>query len=85
MWVGSSLNLIMINCENINQTINELLIAFQDLRNLMELVSTVNTCQNYGTNLSLNKSAGKIWGLGINGSDFLDPHRLSLDTSTAFC
>lgn len=47
-----------IQCNEINQTINELLIAFQDcnkiknsdLRLLVELVSAVNTCSNGGAN-----------------------------------
>lgn len=47
----------MITCLEINQTINELLIAFQDckeiknsdLRKLVELVSAVNTCNNGGS------------------------------------
>jgi len=46
----------IIECNSINQVINELLIAFQDcnkiknsdLRRLVELVSAVNTCQNGG-------------------------------------
>ena len=46
----------MINCSEINQTVNELLIAFadcnkpknEDLRKLVELISTVNTCANGG-------------------------------------
>lgn len=46
----------VIECNSINQVINELLIAFQDcnkiknsdLRRLVELVSAVNTCSNGG-------------------------------------
>ena len=46
----------MIQCDQINQAINELLIAFadcnkpknEDLRKLVELVSAVNTCANGG-------------------------------------
>ena len=46
----------MIQCNEITQNINELLIAFQDcnkvknsdLRKLVELVSAVNTCQSGG-------------------------------------
>lgn len=46
----------MIQCNEITQNINELLIAFQDcnkvknsdLRKLVELVSAVNTCSNGG-------------------------------------
>ena len=45
-----------IECSEISQTVNELLIAFQDcnkiknsdLRKLVELVSAVNTCSNGG-------------------------------------
>lgn len=48
----------MIECNEISQTINELLISFQDcnkiknsdLRKLVELISAVNTCQNGGPN-----------------------------------
>lgn len=47
---------MIIECNSINQVINELLIAFQDcnkiknsdLRRLVELVSAVNTCNNGG-------------------------------------
>ena len=48
----------VIECNEINQTINELLISFQDcnkiknadLRKLVELVAAVNTCQSGGVN-----------------------------------
>lgn len=47
---------MLIECNSINQVINELLIAFQDcnkiknsdLRKLVELISAVNTCSNGG-------------------------------------
>jgi len=47
---------MVIECNEINQVVNELLIAFQecnkiknsDLRKLVELVSAVNTCSNGG-------------------------------------
>jgi hypothetical protein len=49
---------MLIECNEISQTINELLIAFQDcnkvknsdLRKLVELVSAVSTCANGGPN-----------------------------------
>ena len=48
----------VIECNEINQVVNELLISFQDcnkvknsdLRKLVELVSAVNTCTNGGPN-----------------------------------
>jgi len=47
----------VIECNEVSQVVNELLIAFQDcnklknsdLRRLVELVSAVNTCQSGGT------------------------------------
>ena len=50
----------VIECNEIDQTINELLIAFQDcnkiknsdLRKLVDLVAAVNTCANGGANYS---------------------------------
>ena len=49
---------MIIECNEINQTIEQLLITFRDcnkvknsdLRKLVELVSAVNTCQNGGPN-----------------------------------
>jgi len=49
---------MIIECNEISQTINELLISFQDckkiqnsdLRKLVDLVSAVNTCANGGPN-----------------------------------
>ena len=49
---------MVIECNEINQTVNELLISFQDckkilnsdLRKLVDLISAVNTCANGGPN-----------------------------------
>lgn len=51
---------MIIECNEIEQTINELLIAFQDcnkiknsdLRKLVDLVAAVNTCSNGGADYS---------------------------------
>jgi hypothetical protein len=51
---------MVIECNEIEQSINELLIAFQDcnkiknsdLRKLVDLVAAVNTCANGGANYS---------------------------------
>lgn len=51
----------MINCNEINQTVNELLIAFADCKHiknsdlikLVELVAAVNTCSNGGTDYGI--------------------------------
>jgi len=36
-----------------------------------------------GANLQINKSVGKIFGMGINSADYLNPHQLSIPTQTA--
>lgn len=36
-----------------------------------------------GANLQINKSAGKIFGMGINSADYLNPHQLSIPAQTA--
>lgn len=36
-----------------------------------------------GANLQINKSAGKIFGMGINSADYLNPHQLSMPAQTA--
>lgn len=49
---------MMVECNEISQTINELLISFkdcnkiknEDLRKMVELISAVNICQNGGPN-----------------------------------
>ena len=37
-----------------------------------------------GSDLSMKKSAGEIWGLGINGGDYTDPHRLVIPEQATF-
>lgn len=71
---------MIIECNEISQNINELLISFQDcnkilnsdLRKLVELVSAVNTCANGGPNYntiitnSYNPTADQIVTYPIN-------------------
>lgn len=52
------------------------------LHDLIKAVGYLNLEGNVyspnGANLSINKTAGKIWGLGINSQNYNDPHRLTL-------
>ena len=69
---------MVIQCNEITQTVNELLIAFQDcnqiknsdLRKLVELVSAVNTCQaggpNYGTQTSVSYTSPQTVTYPVN-------------------
>lgn len=83
-------NVVHSNLTNIN-VVNEIkapiIAPTNQLHDLIKAVGFLNLEGNLispnGSNLSLNKSAGKIWGLGINGGDYLDPHRLTLPEQTA--
>ena len=83
-------NVVHSNLTNIN-VVNEIkapiIAPTNQLHDLIKAVGFLNLEGNLispnGSNLSLNKSAGKIWGLGINGGDYLDPHVLTLPEQTA--
>ena len=82
-------NVVHSNLTNIN-VVNEIkapiIAPTNQLHDLIKAVGFLNLEGNLispnGSNLSLNKSAGKIWGLGINGGDYLDPHVLTLPEQT---
>ena len=81
---------MIIECNEISQTCNELLIAFQDcnkiknsdLRRLVELVSAVNTCANGGPNYDVTiqetYDTPQVVTFPINSF-----HSFSLNVSTA--
>lgn len=58
------------------------------LHDFMQAIGKLNLNGNEftanGANLSLNKSAGQIFGMGINAGDFMDPHRLTIGATSAF-
>lgn len=81
----------VIHSNNINiNTTNEIKAPIigptNQLHDFIKAVGALNLNGNVfspnGANLSLNKSAGQIWGLGINGGDYTDPHRLTLSGMT---
>ncbi len=57
------------------------------LHDFMNAVGRLNLNGNEftanGANLMLDKSAGQIFGMGINGGDFTDPHRLTIGATQA--
>lgn len=85
--IGSTIhtNLTIINVTN--EIKAPIVAPTNQLHDLIEAVGSLNLEGNIygpnGANLQINKSAGTIWGLGINSNYYLDPHRLSIPTQTA--
>lgn len=83
-------NVVHSNLTNIN-VVNEIkapiLAPTNQLHDLIKAVGFLNlegnTISANGANLSLNKTAGLIWGLGINANNYTDPHRLILPEQTS--
>lgn len=83
-------NVVHSNNTTINVT-NEIkapiVASTNQLHDFMRAIGFLNEEGNIyspnGANLQLNKSAGKIFGLGINSFDYLNPHQLSIPTQTA--
>jgi len=83
-------NVVHSNLTNIN-VVNEIkapiLAPTNQLHDLIKAVGFLNlegnTISANGANLSLNKTAGLIWGLGINANNYTDPHRLVLPEQTS--
>lgn len=78
-------NLTIINV--VNEIKAPIVAPTNQLHDLIEAVGSLNLEGNIygpnGNNLQINKSAGMIWGLGINSQNYLDPHRLFIPTQTA--
>ena len=78
------------NNTNINTT-NEIKAPItapvNQLHDFMKAVGFLNEEGNVysanGANLQLNKSIGKIFGMGINATNYLNPHELSIPAQTA--
>lgn len=78
-------NLTIINV--VNQIKAPIIAPTNQLHDLIKAIGNLNLEGNIyypnGTNLQINKTNGKIWGLGINGHNYLDPHRLTIPSQNA--
>jgi len=56
------------------------------LHDFMKVIGFLNEEGNVyspnGANMQINKSVGKIWGMGINSANYLNPHVLSIAAQT---
>ncbi len=83
-------NVVHSNNTTIN-VVNEIkapIVAFgNQLHDFMKEVGFLNSNGNIyspnGANLMINKSAGRIFGMGINAADYLNPHVLTIAEQTA--
>jgi len=83
-------NVVHPNHTTINNT-NEIkapIVAIgNQLHDFMKAIGFLNENGNIyspnGANLMLNKSSGDIFGMGINSSDYLNPHKLTIPSQTA--
>ena len=83
-------NVVHSNRTNIN-IVNEIkapIVAVgNQLHDFMKAIGFLNESGNVysanGANLQINKSVGDIFGMGINASDYLSPHKLTIPSQTA--
>lgn len=83
-------NVVHSNRTNIN-IVNEIkapIVAVgNQLHDFMKAIGFLNESGNVysanGANLQINKSVGNIFGMGINASDYLSPHKLTIPSQTA--
>lgn len=83
-------NVVHSNHTTINVT-NEIkapIVAIgNQLHDFMKAIGFLNESGNVyspnGANLQLNKSAGDIFGMGINSANYLSPHKLTIPSQTA--
>jgi hypothetical protein len=77
-------NLTIINV--VNEIKAPIVAPTNQLHDLIRAVGSLNLEGNVyypnGANLQINKTAGQIWGLGINSQNYLDPHRLTIPAQT---
>lgn len=86
--VGAVIHSNNININTTNEIKAPIVAPTNQLHDMIKAVGSLNLEGNIyspnGANLQLNKSAGVIWGLGINAADFYNPHVLSVSAQTAF-
>lgn len=77
-------NLTIINV--VNEIKAPIVAPTNQLHDLIKAVGSLNLEGNVyypnGANLQIDKTAGQIWGLGINAQNYLDPHRLAIPAQT---
>jgi len=85
--VGAAIHSNNININVVNEIKAPILGDTNQLHDFIRAIGTLNLFGNIyspnGANLSLNKSAGEVFGLGINPHNINDPHILVIPEQTA--
>ena len=86
--VGAVIHSNNININVTNEIKAPIVGPTNQLHDMIKAVGSLNLDGNIyspnGANLQLNKSLGTIWGLGINASNYLNPHVLTISAQTSF-
>lgn len=76
-----------VSINTTNQTKTSLKYSINQLHDVIKAIGFLNLDGNIyspnGSNLSLNKSMGTIFGLGINSENHLNPHQLTIPSQTS--
>ncbi len=83
-------NLTIINTTN--QIVAPIIAPTNQLHDLIKTIGFMNISGNVyspinaatSSDLTMKKSAGEIWGLGINGADYTSPHKLTIPSQATF-
>jgi len=84
--IGAVIHSNNVNINVTNEIKAPIVASINQLHDFMKAIGPLNEEGNVygpnGANLRLNKSVGKIFGLGINPNNYLNPHELSIPSQT---
>lgn len=85
--IGSAIHSNLTTVNVTNEIKAPIIAPTNQLHDFMRAIGFLNEEGNIfspnGANLQLNKSAGKIFGMGINAADYTNPHQLLIPAQTA--
>ena len=85
--IGSAIHSNLTTVNVTNEIKAPIIAPTNQLHDFMRAIGFLNEKGNIyspnGANLRLNKSAGKIFGMGINAADYTNPHQLLIPSQTA--
>lgn len=80
--VGAAIHSNNVNINVVNQIKAPVVASTNQLHDLIKAIGSLNLngnlYSNNGVDLKIDRTAGIIWGLGINADDYTNPHSLAL-------
>lgn len=84
--LGAAIHSNLINVNVVNEIKAPIVAPTNQLHDLIRAIGSFNLEGNIysanGVNLQLDKSAGTVFGLGINANNYLNPHQLNIASQT---